>query len=677
MNHEEGVKRQKKDVFKSPVFLGILGQGVLLDIMHVYFGGNLLILFALLIVLNTYVLDDLIHRFQHNVLPWIMGHYESLLRWALKGWRPVHLLLGTVGLFFFSIFFFSVRGVPVVFFPKGDPNFVYVYLKLPVGTDVDYTDSVTRQLEKKVNHVLGIENGKTNPIVESVISNVAIGASDPNSGDRSTRPELGRIQVSFVEFEKREGVSSAPYLDSIRAVMRGIPGATISVDQEASGPPTDPPINIEVSSDNFDHLTKSAVALKNYLDNLQIAGVEELKLDVDLTNPEITLTIDRERAMSEGVSTAQIGAALRTGLFGREVSKIKEGDEEYKIQLRNQEVQRKSLGDLLNMRIVFREMTGAIKQIPISSLVKVDYTSTYGSIKRKNAKRAITLYSNVLSGYTPTEVNARLKDAIGNFKKVNDDVSITQTGEGAQQAETGAFLGKALLFALMIILFVLVLQFNSVSKPVIILTEILFSIIGVLLGFALTGMTVSVVMTGVGIIGLAGIVVKNGILVIEFADELRGRGLKTREAVVQAGKTRIIPVLLTALAAILALIPLAVGFNINFVTMFSELNPHIFFGGASTSFWKPLAWTIIFGLTLAFFMTLVIVPSMYLIAERLKRPMRRQYGGSWISMLGIPPLTLLFIPMMLVTMVRHRAEVNRRFRRLSGKASETWIRSWF
>jgi multidrug efflux pump subunit AcrB len=463
------------------------------------------------------------------------------------------------------------------------------------------------------------------------------------SGDRSTRPELGRIQVSFVEFEKRHGHSSAPYLDSIRTAMKGIPGAAISVAQQASGPPTESPVNIEVSSENFDHLTKTAVDLKNYLDNLQIPGVEELKLDVDLTNPEISLSIDREKAMIEGVSTAQIGMALRTALFGREVSKIKEGEDEYKIQLRNAELQRKSLPDLLNMRIVFREMTGGIKQIPISSLVNVDYTSTYGSIKRKNVKRVITLYSNVLTGYTPTDVNVNIKDAIDNFNKVSEDVTISQTGEGAQQAETSAFLLKALIIALMLILFILVLQFNSVSKPVIILTEILFSIIGVMLGFGITGMEVSIVMTGIGIVGLAGIVVKNGILVIEFADELRGRGLKTREAVIQAGKTRIIPVMLTAIAAILALIPLAVGFNIDFVTMFSELNPHIFFGGDSASFWKPLSWTIIFGLSFAFFMTLVIVPAMYLIAERLKRPMRRQFGGTWISMLGIPPLTLLFI----------------------------------
>ena len=263
------------------------------------------------------------------------------------------------------------------------------------------------------------------------------------------------------------------------------------------------------------------------------------------------------------------------------------------------------------------------------------------------------------------------------YNKPGTDVTITQTGEGEQQAETGAFLGKALLIALMLILFILVLQFNSVSKSVIILTEIIFSIIGVLLGFAITGMEVSVVMTGIGIVGLAGIVVKNGILVIEFADELRARGMKTREAVIQAGKIRIIPVLLTALAAILALIPLAVGFNINFVTMFSDLNPHIFFGGDSARFWKPLAWTIIFGLAFAFFMTLIMVPSMYLIAERLRRPMRRQFGGKWISMLGIPPLTILFIPLMFVTMFIQKAKAARRKRIMGNKVSEKWTGSWF
>jgi multidrug efflux pump len=660
MNHpEEEGRRSPARLFKSAGFWIAVVSGVFLDAIHLTFLGNLVLLFVILAILNKFVFEKLIHSFQNKALPSIMSRYERGLRWSLKGWRPAWLLVATFVLLLFSLFLFSARKVQVVFFPKGDPNQIYVYLKLPVGTNVDYTDSVTRVLERRVYGVLGMGDGtKANPIVESVITNVAVGANDPTSGDQSTHPELGRIQVSFVEYAKRNGVSTSLYLDSIRHVMKGIPGAEITVDQEQNGPPTDPPVNIEVASDNFDDLIKTAVSLKNYLDSLQTPGVEELKMDIDLTNPEITLTVDRQRAMIEGINSSQIGQELRTALFGLESSKIKEGKDEYKIYIRNKENQRKNLADLLNMNITYRDIAagGAIRNVPISSLVHVDYTSTLGSVKRKNQKRMITLKSNVLNGYTPTAVNQQLAQQISDFKKKPDDVTIKQTGEGEQQAETGAFLFKALIIALATILVILVLQFGSVSKPVIILTEILFSVIGVILGFAITRMEVSVIMTGLGIVGLAGIVVKNGILVIEFTDELRARGMKTREAAIEAGKTRIIPVMLTAMAAILALIPLAVGFNINFVTLISALSPHIYFGGDNTVFWKPLSWTIIFGLAFAFFMTLFMVPSMYLIAERLRRPMRKMFGGKWISFLGIPPFTPIFLYLIMVTLQLKRVQ---------------------
>lgn len=684
MNHpEDGTTKTRVGIFRKPGLWIALGIGILLDVNHQTFLGNLLLLIVILVILNKFVFTPMINGFQNRVLPWIMGHYERGLRWALKGWRPAWLLLATFLLLIFSIALIAFRNGGVVFFPKGDPNQVYVYLKLPVGTNVNYTDSVTHVLEKRVYNVLGMgdDGSKPNPVVESVISNVAVGANDPTSGDQSTHPELGRIQVSFVEFAKRHGISTSKYLDSIRGAMKGIPGAEITVDQEQNGPPTDPPVNIEVASDNFDDLTHTAVALKNYLDSIQTPGVEELKMDIDLTNPEITLTVDRQRAMIEGINSSQIGQELRTALFGLESSKIKEGKEEYKIYIRNLESQRKSLTDLLNMNITYRDMAanGAIRNVPISSLVHIDYTNTLGSVKRKNQKRTITLKSNVLNGYTPPAVNQALAKSIAAFTHKPDDVTITQTGEGQQQAETTAFLGNALLYALVIILIVLVVQFGSVAKSVIILNEILFSIIGVLLGFALTKMQVSAVMTGLGVVGLAGIVVKNGILVIEFTDELRARGMKTRDAAIEAGKTRIIPVLLTALAAILALVPLAVGFNIDFVGLFRSGSPHIYFGGDNTVFWKPLSWTIIFGLAFAFFMTLFMVPSMYLISERLRRPMRRHWGGKWVSFLGIPPFTIIFLLLILISWIRHDREVARRRRRLGSKpgADETWVRSWF
>lgn len=645
MTHEEGERQPKSAIFRKPGFWVTLVLAVILDAVGYgtdsagyRFFGNLLIFFLVLAIFNSYVLNDAIRRFQDRILPAMMNSYERLLRWSLKGWRPAWLLAGTFGLLIVSVMLFGARKVPVLLFPQGDPNNIYVYLKLPSGTDVKYTDSVTKVLEDKVYAVLGIKEGKENPVVESVISNVAVGASDPNSNDRSTRPEQGRIQVNFVPFEERHGVSTKPYLDKIRATIKGIPGAQISVAQEAAGPPTQPPINIEVSGENFDNLTATAVKLRNYLSDKNIPGVEELKLDIDLSNPEVTIKVDRERALIQGISTAQIGLEIRTALFGKEISKLKLDEDEYKIQLRNNELQRKSLSDLLNMKITYRDFTsGQIKQVPISSVVNFELTSTYGSIKRKNVKRVITIYSNVLTseGYTPAGVNKEILAAINDFKEKPQDVSIAQTGEQEQMKETQDFLGKALAIAIGLILLVLVLQFNSLSRTVIVLSEILFSVIGVLLGYAITRSTASVVMTGIGIIGLAGIVVKNGILVIEFADELRHRGVRTREAVIQAGKTRIVPVLLTALAAILALIPLAVGLNINFVTMFTDWDPNIFFGGDNAVFWKPLSWTIIWGLIFAFFMTLIMVPGMYLMAERLKRPMAKFFNGKWVGLFGL------------------------------------------
>ena len=686
MNHEdENSNEPKSAIFKKKNFWIPIGFGIVLDIMGATFLGNLTIFFMLLVVANKYFIASAIKHFQETTLPNMMDLYERILRRSLTGWRPVKLLFATFGLLILSFVLIGISvgtgRTGIEFFPQADPNEIYVYLKLPVGSEVKHTDSITKVLEARVNKVLGTENGKKNPVVESTIANIAVGASDPMSGDRSTRSELGRIQVNFVEFEKRHGVSTMPYLEAIRKEMKGIPGAEITVTQESNGPPTDPPVNIEIQGDDFDKLIKTAVGLKNYLDAAQIPGIEELKMDVDLQNPELTLTIDRERALIEGVSSAQVGMQIRTALFGKEISKIKDGKDEYKIQLRNQDMQRKNLVDLLNMRLSFRDMAagGMVKNIPISSLVKVEPTSTLGSVKRKNQKRQIQLRSNVLSneGYNPTAVNAVIAQYIENYKGIAEGVTVQQTGENEQQLETVAFLGKALIIALMLILFTLVLQFNSISKSVIILTEILFSIIGVLLGFALTGMKVSGIMTGLGIVGLAGIVVKNGILVIEFADELRSRGYKTREAVVQAGKTRIIPVLLTALAAILGFIPIAVGFNINFVTLFSELNPHIFFGGDNVAFWKPLSWTIVFGLAFAFFMTLFIVPAMYLIAERLRRPMRRQFGGKWISMLGIPPLTFIFIPLMFVSTWIHNKQVKRRTALNNANGDTVFNGSWF
>jgi len=583
-----------------------------------------------------------------------MNRYESLLRWVLKGNRPIWSVVILFLLFPISVMLLMARGNKATFFPSGDPNFIYVYLKMPPGTSIKSTDSVTHILEQRVFKVLEKENpGKEGSIVESIIANVANSANNPRSNNRSVQPNLGRIQVSFVEFEKRKGKKTKPYLDEIRANMGGIAGASIEVSQEDGGPPTDPPVNIEIVGDRFEDIADIATKLNNYLDTNRTAGVENLKLDVDLNSPEITIKIDREKAMMEGLSTGQIGMEIRTAVFGKEVSKLKDGEDEYKIQLRYSDLSRNNVTDLMNMRITFMDMnTMRIKSVPVSAVATVDYTNTSGAIARKNVKRTIQLQSNVLDPSMTAKVNQELAVKIARFKtlvNIPADVTIKQTGQGEQEAETNSFLGMALSIALGLIFLILVLQFNSLSKPFIVLTEIFFSVIGVLLGYAFTGMTIASIMLGVGVIGLAGIVIKNGILLIEFTDELRGRGMRTKEAAIMAGKIRIIPVMLTAIATILGLLPLAVGFNIDFISFFQHLNPHIFFGGDSVVFWGPLSWTIIFGLIFSFFLTLVMVPSMYLISERLRRPMDRFYGTKYVALFGFTgPLFFIFVLIMYV-----------------------------
>jgi multidrug efflux pump subunit AcrB len=642
-------KEPRSAIFKKGSFWFFVILGLLFHLAGQHGLGNFILLMVVLMIFHRYILRNIIHGFQKKVLPALMNRYESALRWALKGKRPGWLLASVFGLFIISaiaLFVNIMSGrIKTDFFPQGDPNIIYVYLKMPVGTKTETTDSITNVLEGKVYKVMGANN----PMVESIISNVAVGATDPFMGERGVQPNLGRIQISFVEYEKRHGISTAPYMQELREEIKEIPGAEVSIAQQQSGPASGAPINIEVTGDDFDEIIKTAIPLKRYLDSKNIPGVEKLKLDVDVTKPELALTIDRERAQREGLSTGQIGFELRTALFGREASKLRMGEDEYKIQIRYTEELRNSLSDLQNMKITYRDFnTGQVRQVPISAVVKFDYNNTLGGVKRKNLKRLITIYSNLTSqNEDPNRINQDIAKAIASFTGKPDTITIRQTGQQEEQAESLGFLGTALIIALGMIFGILVLQFDSLSKPFIVLSEIFFSIIGVFLGFAITGMAMPLIMVMVGIVGLAGIVVKNAILLIEFTDELRSRGMRTREAVVQAGKIRIIPVMLTALATILGLLPLAVGFNINWVSLFEHFDPKIFFGGDSVVFWGPLAWTIIFGLAFAFFMTLLMVPSMYVISQRLRRPMRNFYGTKWIAILGfLGPLFFIFAGIM-------------------------------
>jgi multidrug efflux pump subunit AcrB len=584
--------------------------------------GNFTMFMLLIYIFYRFILKRMIEYFQHKTWPGVQAIYAKFLVWALA--RPKTILLSTLLLLIVSFMVTGLRKPEVVFFPKGDPNFVYVYASLPVGTKPEATDSVAKIIEKRVYSVLG----ENNPIVESVITNVAIGANESRD-DRAPYSHKAKVGVGFVEFSKRGGQSTLDYLEKIRAAVQGIPGVEISVDQEQSGPPTAKPIAVEITGENFEDLIAASVNLKNYLDAQQIPGVEELKSDLQRNKPEIVIDIDRERLNREGLSLAQVGMELRKSIFGIDnPSNFRDEEDEYPIQIRLQEDQRNNLEEVRNMVMTFRDMNmmGQVRQVPISAFADVHYSSTYAGIRRKDQKRIVTLGSNVITGFNPNQVVAAIEQKVADFDNLPKGVTVKMGGEKEQQQETASFLGMAGLIAIGLIVLILITQFNSIGRTLIILSEIIFSVIGVLLGLAIFDMSISIVMTGVGIVALAGIVVRNGILLVEFTDILRERGSNLQEAIVEAGRVRMTPVLLTATATILGMIPLAIGFNIDFVTMFTELDPKIYFGGDSVAFWGPLAWTIVFGLSFATFITLIVVPVMYQMSENTKSRMKRIFG---------------------------------------------------
>lgn len=584
--------------------------------------GNLLMLLLIINLLYRFFIINWVRKFQTKTWPAAVEVYERALSWSLN--RPWTTMLMTVGIFVFSLFLMAVRSPNVVFFPKSDPNFIYIYVSLPVGTDPAYTDSVMKVVEKRVNTVL-YPNGKENPIVASVISNVTISVTDPQDEDQGQYPNRGKLQVAFAPFAERKGQLTTDYLDKIRNAVQGIAGAEITVAQEQAGPPQPKPITVEITGDDLKDLVKTSKEVKRFLDSVRVDGVEELRSDFQDNKPEIVFDINRERANREGISIGQIGMEIRKAVFGLDrTSKFRDADDEYPIQVRYKENQRNNVDALKNLTIVYRDMAmgGQIRQVPLASFAEIRYENTYGGIKRRQQKRIITLSSNVLTDFNPNEVALKVTKALKSFR-ASEGVSVKMVGAQEEQIETGKFLGTALLISFCLIFLILVIQFNSISRSLIILAEIFFSIIGVLLGVSIFKMDMSIVMTGIGIVALAGIVVRNGILLVEFTDMLMSQGVPLREAIIRAGRTRMTPVILTASATILGLIPLAVGLNIDFVTLFTELNPHLHFGGDSVAFWGPLSWTMIFGLGFATFLTLILVPVMYLITQKWKAKLNK------------------------------------------------------
>ncbi len=598
--------------------------GMAAFILHWNILGSLLIVAAIVGLLNLAFLTRLAIWFQKVFLVWLEDTYLKFIRFALRKNNSYWMIAGTFVLMFVTIAFYFGSKPKVDFFPNSDPKLINVIAEMPISTDIEVSDSTMRVLEAKVYQLLKPDMN----IVKSVLTVTGKGAVGQNEGftSRGGAPNKGIITINFVDFQNRHGINTFQIMRELTDSLVGkYPGVNISLEKQREGPPVGYPINIEVSGKKFGTLLSLTDTIQQIINAKNIPGIEGLKIDLDVGKPELLVKIDRDKARRFGLSTGQIGDAIRTALFGKDISDFKEGEDEYKIRMRLDDKYRYNINDLMNQRITFRsQSSGRIIQVPISSVVTYHYSSTYGAITRIDRKRVITIHSNVIKGYNANEINVELKKILKNFK-MPAGYKYSFTGEQKEQADASAFLERAMLIALALIMIILVSQFNSFVKPSIIMFSVLLSTIGVFGGLATFHMDFVVMMTGIGLVSLAGVVVNNAIVLIDYIGLVKLRKKKemglseeddlpmdiAKECIVEAGKTRLRPVLLTAITTVLGLVPLAVGLNINFITWLRDFNPQLFFGGDNTAFWGPMSWTVIFGLTFATFLTLIIVPSMY------------------------------------------------------------------
>ncbi|MFK5857186.1 MAG: efflux RND transporter permease subunit [Bacteroidota bacterium] len=610
---------------RSMILMGVLViVALLFYVLKINWVGTLLLIFAFIGLTNLLFLSRLALWFQKVALVWLENTYTKFIEFALKGLTPVYLLVGTILLMIITIQFYFGSNPKIEFFPSSDPKLINVIAEMPISTDVEVSDSVMRVFEEKVFKVLEPDMD----IVESVLTVTGNGAVGQNEGftGRGGAPNKGIITINFIDYKDRGGKNTSKTLKRLSDALVGLyPGITLSVEKQSEGPPTGKPINLEISGSDFDELLLLTDDIRAEINKANVPGIEGLKIDLDVGKPELIVNIDREKARRYGLSTGQVGDAIRTSLFGKEISDFKDGEDEYKIVMRLDDKYRYNISDIINQRITFRsQSSGKIIQVPISAVADFNYSSTYGAITRKDRNRLITIYSNVLEGYNANEINTELKDIMADYTMPIGS-KYKFTGEQEEQEESMAFLSKALIIALALIMIILVSQFNSFVKPAIIMFSVVMSTIGVFGGLATFKMDFVVIMTGIGIVSLAGVVVNNAIVLIDYIGLLKLRkkeelGLAegefmsieiAKQCIVDAGRTRLRPVLLTAITTVLGLMPLATGFNIDFISFFNTFNPDIYFGGDNAVFWGPMSWTVIFGLTFATFLTLVIVPSLY------------------------------------------------------------------
>ena len=603
--------------------------------------GHLAIISLVLMWLYKLKIYQWTQDFQHSFFPKMEEKYKNFLAKILTGRKAWYALIGIIGMLFFSFILLGIFPRKVLFFPENIPNQVITYIEYPQGTDIEKTNKATLFVEKQVIGILQkYVDPKTNKnfLAESIVSQVGVGAGNPNvdAGSASETPYKGKVTVNFSEFKFRQGINTADILEEIRGKVKGIAGASVTVEKDANGPPAGYPISIQLTGADYEQMLKEADRMIAFINAKNIPGIEKLKVDINKESPELELKVDRVGAGSLGISTGQVGFNLRRSLYGQEISTYKEGDNDYNITMRMQDDQRNNEDVLFNQSLTFRNPNnGQMMQVPISAISATEKTTTYNQIKRKNQKRVMTIYSNVLTGFNGDAISKQIQTDLNGYE-LPKTVNYSFSGVQEEQGKNQSFLMYALFLALAGIALIIVLQFNSVSKTVVILFTVLLSFSGVFYGYVIANMDFVILMTMMGIISLAGIVVKNGIVLMDFFvllldkkvidnqvqshDDLSLEDIK--EVIIESGKSRLRPVLLTALTAVLGLIPLAIGLNFDFFALITEFNPHFFIGGDNVMFWGPLAWTIIFGLTYATVLTLVMVPVMFYLVKRTKYALR-------------------------------------------------------
>ena len=632
-----------KSLWRITIFMGGLGIILLFGSPNIRVFGNLMLLVPLLFWLYKFFIKKMALSFQNNFLVSLENGYRRFLSYALSGNKPFMFLGGTFLLLFSSFALMSIFPPKVEFFPDNQPQQIFIFIEYPEGTAISKTNETTKRIEKEVLSVIESDiynRAGVNILVESMVAQVGEGAGNPeiDNGNTNELPNKGKITLTMQEFKFRQGVSSESFRKEVQKQLIGkFPGVSISVEKDAKGPPAGYPVTIEINGKDYLDLIQTAEKMKEYLNKVNISGVEELKINVNKNKPGLELTLDRQKAGELGVSAGQIGQLLRTSLFGSKAGVFKKDGDDYDINVRFNKANRYDKNALFNQNIIFRDpANGRIKEIPVSSLIEQEKSTSFSAIKHRQLNRVVTLYSSVLAGYNANAVVGNVKKALNGYSLPNG-VNFKFSGEIEEQEKNMSFLTKALASALGLILLLLVFQFNSVSKPVIILLSIFLSFTGVFLGLMAFQMPFVILMTMMGIIALAGIVVNNGVVLLDYTQllidrksqseklkegELLGKKLVT-EAIVEGGTARLRPVILTAITTVLGLIPLGIGLNIDFFSLLSEWDPKVYIGGDNVVFWGPLAWTVIFGLTFATFLTLVIVPSTFSIVYSFKLWLKR------------------------------------------------------